>query len=483
MRYTEAFDYLNSFTNYEKTPGIDRDLSADGLERFRLLVRLLGRPQLAFPAILVAGTKGKGSVCAMLDSILRESGYRVGFYSSPHLHTFRERIRVNGELIPAAELARLVEQLQPIVGRIRGLGDPSLVPTTYELATALAFTYFREQQVNIAVLEVGLGGRLDATNVVYPIVSVITSISLDHMEVLGDTIAEIAGEKAGIIKPHGKVISAPQVDEARRVLIDAAADRRAALRFVGQDIYVASGHLPEIVLDEHGVPEYQAFTIAQSGNGILDKIRVKLPLLGGHQQVNAAVAVAALREARSAGIEVLHGGALEVPRHAIQNGLAKCQWPARLEIVKKDPTVVIDGAHNVDSFIKLGQSVADLFQAPDSVLVLGFSRDKNIGGILQELRAWTDGITGPYIRRLILTRSRHPRGAEAAQVAHEAELMGLPAEIAESTDAALARAEEIALQLREGERVPIVLVAGSLFVAAEAREHYGRAPDLSEEQY
>jgi dihydrofolate synthase/folylpolyglutamate synthase len=474
MRYTEAFDYLNSFTNYEKTPGIDRDLSADGLERFRLLVRLLDRPQLAFPAILVAGTKGKGSVCAMLDSILRESGYRVGFYSSPHLHTFRERIRVNGELIPAAEMARLVEQLQPIVERIKSLGDSSLVPTTYELATALAFTYFREQQVNIAVLEVGLGGRLDATNVVDPIVSVITSISLDHMEVLGDTIAEIAGEKAGIIKPHGKVISAPQVDEARRVLINVAADRRAGLRFVGQDIYVASGHLPEIVLDEHGVPEYQAFTIAQSGHGILDKIRVKLPLLGGHQQVNAAVAVAALREARSAGIDV--------PRHAVQNGLAKCQWPARLEIVKKDPTVVIDGAHNVDSFIKLGQSVADLFQAPDSVLVLGFSRDKNIGGILQELRAWTDGITGPNIKRLILTRSRHPRGAEAAQVAHQAELMGLPAEIAESTDAALARAEEIALQLREGERTPIVLVAGSLFVAAEAREHYGRAPDLSEEQ-
>jgi dihydrofolate synthase/folylpolyglutamate synthase len=474
MRYTEAFDYLNSFTNYEKTPGIDRDLSADGLERFRLLLRLLGRPNLAYPSIHVAGTKGKGSVCAMLDSMLREAGYRVGFYSSPHLHTFRERIRVDGEIISVGDMVRLVETLQPVVERIRALGDPSLMPTTYELATALAFLYFHERQVDIAVLEVGLGGRLDATNVVDPVVSVITSISLDHMEVLGDTIAEIAGEKAGIIKPHGRVVSAPQVDEARRVLVSVAEDRRASLRFVGQEIYVASGHLPEIVLDEQGVPEYQAFTIAQTTEGLPEKIRVKMPLLGSHQQVNAAVAVAAIREARLSGIEV--------PRHAIQNGLAKCHWPARMEIVRKDPPVVVDGAHNVDSFIKLGQSVADLFQAPDAIVVVGFSRDKNIGGILEELRSWTDGITGPTIKRLIVTRSRHPRGADAAEVAHQAGLLGLPAESSENTAAALDHAEQLASEANEGNRPPVIIVAGSLFVAAEAREHYGRAPDLSEEQ-
>jgi dihydrofolate synthase/folylpolyglutamate synthase len=324
------------------------------------------------------------------------------------------------------------------------------------------------------VLEVGLGGRLDASNVVDPVVSVITSISLDHTEVLGDTIAEIAGEKAGIIKPRGRVVSAPQVDEARRVLVAVAEDRRAGLRFIGQEIYVASGHLPEIVLNEQGVPEYQAFTIAQVGNGMPDKIRVKLPLLGSHQQVNAAVAVAALREARAGGIEV--------PRHAIQNGLAKCHWPARMEIVSKSPPVVVDGAHNVDSFIKLGQSVADLFQGPDAILVVGFSRDKNIGGILDELRAWTDGITGPSIKRLIITRSRHPRGADAEQLAHQAGLLGLPAETAESTAEALARAEDLATRHAEGDRQPVIIVAGSLFVAAEAREHYGRAPDLSEER-
>ena len=409
----------------------------------------------------------------MLDSMLRDAGYRVGFYSSPHLHTFRERIRVDGEMIPVADMVRLVETLRPVVDRTRWLGDPTIVPTTYELATALAFLYFRERQIDIAVLEVGLGGRLDATNVVDPTVSVITSISLDHMEVLGDTIGEIAGEKAGIIKPRGRVVSAPQVDEAKRVLLSVADDRRATLRFVGQEIYVASGHLPEIVLDEQGVPEYQAFTIAQTINGMPDKIRVKLPLLGGHQQVNAAVAVAALREARAGGIEV--------PRHAIQTGLAKCHWPARMEVVKKDPTVVVDGAHNVDSFVKLGQTVADLFQGPDAILVVGFSRDKNIGGILEELRAWTDGITGPSIKRLLITRSSHPRGADATEIAQQAELLGLPAEACDSTAAALAHAEYLATQNAEGSRPPVIVVAGSLFVAAEAREHYGRAPDLSDE--
>jgi dihydrofolate synthase/folylpolyglutamate synthase len=153
-----------------------------------------------------------------------------------------------------------------------------------------------------------------------------------------------------------------------------------------------------------------------------------------------------------------------------------------MEIVRKDPTVVVDGAHNVDSFIKLGQTVADLFQGPDAIMVLGFSRDKNIGGILEELHAWTDGIAGPNIKRLIITKSRHPRGADALELAHQAGLLGLTAEAAESTSAALARAEYLAGQHSEGERAPLIVVAGSLFVAAEAREHYGRAPDLSEEQ-
>jgi dihydrofolate synthase/folylpolyglutamate synthase len=152
-----------------------------------------------------------------------------------------------------------------------------------------------------------------------------------------------------------------------------------------------------------------------------------------------------------------------------------------MEIVRKDPTVIVDGAHNVDSFIKLGQTVADLFQGPEAIVVVGFSRDKNIGGILQELRTWTDGITGPAIKRLIITRSRHPRGAEAVELAHQAGLLGLPAEAAESTAAALARAEYLSGQYAEGGRAPVIVVAGSLFVAGEAREHYGRAPDLSEE--
>ncbi len=158
MRYQEAYKYINTFTNYEKVPGLNRDVSADELERVRLLLRLLGRPQNSFKSVVIAGTKGKGSVAAMLDSILREAGHRTALYTSPHLHTFRERIRVDGAMISPEDMARIVEKIEPVVERIRALGDPTLLPTTYELATAIAFTYFQEQQVELAVLEVGLGG-------------------------------------------------------------------------------------------------------------------------------------------------------------------------------------------------------------------------------------------------------------------------------------------------------------------------------------
>jgi len=294
MRYQEAFDYINTFTNYEQVPGLDRDLSVDGLERVRLLLRLLGRPQNSFNSVVVAGSKGKGSVAAMLDSVLREAGHRTAIYTSPHLHTFRERIRVNGTMIPPDDMARITEQIASVVERIKGLGDPTIIPTTYELATAIAFVYFQEQQVEIAVLEVGLGGRLDAVNVVTPLVSVITSISMDHMEVLGDTLAKIAGEKAGIIKPYGRVISAPQSDQAMQVIRRVVEEQHAALVVVGREVYVGTGHLPEVVVDDEGVPIYQTLTIGFEAEEDVPsgKIRIKLPLLGNHQQLNAAVTLA-----------------------------------------------------------------------------------------------------------------------------------------------------------------------------------------------
>lgn len=476
MRYSEAFNYINSFTNYEKVPGMDRDLNADGLERVRLLLRLLGRPQTSFKSVVIAGTKGKGSVAAMMDAALREAGHRVALYTSPHLHTFRERIRVDGEMISPVGMARIVERIAAVVEKIKALGDPTILPTTYELATAIAFLYFQEQKVEIAVLEVGLGGRLDAVNVVNPLVSVITSISLDHMQVLGNTIAEIAGEKAGIIKPHGRVVSAPQQDEAMQVITRVVEERQAGLLVVGREVYVGTGHLPEVVADEEGVPVYQVFTLGfederRTPSG---KLRIKLPLLGNHQQVNAAVALAALR--------VINEQGIEVSTNDILAAFAKVNWPGRMEVLQRKPIVVADGAHNVDSMARLGQAMADLFPKQPAVAVIGISRDKDVQGILQEIRHWSDGVVGPKIERLIVTRSSHARSTDPGEIAREAVGLGLTVELRENMSDALTRAEAVArTYAKDGEVKPVILVTGSLFVVADARSHYKLAPDLKEE--
>jgi len=476
MRYQEAFSYINTFTNYEKVPGLSRDVSSDGLERVRLLLRLLGRPEKSFKSVVIAGTKGKGSVAAMLDSILREAGRRTGFYSSPHLHTFRERIRVGGEMISPADMARIVERMEPIVDRIKALGDPTLVPTTYELATAIAFLYFEEKGIEIAVLEVGLGGRFDAVNVVDPLVSVITSISMDHMQVLGDSLSAIAGEKAGIIKPHGKVISAPQQEEAMKVITDVAADKRAELMIVGREVYVGTGNLPEVIVDDQGVPVYQTFTIGfESERGIEGgKMRLKLPLLGSHQQINSAVALAATR--------VLQESGIAIERQAVLDGFANVQWPGRLEVLQREPVIVADGAHNVESMAVLGQAMGDLFPKRSVLVVIGLSQDKDMPGIMREIRSWSDGVSGPKVERLIVTKSNHPRAADPSEVAQRAMALGMTVELRRSTREALARAESVSGAYSKEENLDmVVLVTGSLFIVAEARTYCGLAPDLNEE--
>ena len=265
MNYKEAHDYLSSFINYEKVPGIRQDLDQVGLARVHMLMGLLDNPQNSFQSVVIAGTKGKGSVAAMIESVLRQAKHKTGLYTSPHLHTFRERIKVRGEMIPAAAFARIVSEIEPIIEEVLRLEDPSFIPTYYELATAVAFLYFKEVGVNIAVLEVGLGGRLDAVNVVNPLASVITSISLDHMGILGNTIAEIAFQKAGIIKDGGRVIVAPQPQEAMTVINKVATARRATVTRVGREVYLSTGSLPEVVLDEDGIPTHQSFEVSFPG--------------------------------------------------------------------------------------------------------------------------------------------------------------------------------------------------------------------------
>lgn len=476
MRYKEAYAYINSFTNYEQMPGINYAANMDNLERVRLLMKLLGNPQDSFKAIVIAGTKGKGSVAAMLDAILREAGYKTGLYTSPHLHTFRERIRVGGAMIPAEDMARLTERVQIAVEAIEREAEPQMLPTTYELTTALGFLYFQEQKIDIAVLEVGLGGRLDAVNVVQPVVSVITSISLDHTQVLGNTLALIAAEKAGIIKEKTPVVTAPQLDEPMKVILKAASRKHAPLTAVGREIYVSTGQLPGAVLDDDGIPVHQAFTIGYRKKGEEEdtRLRLRLKLLGSHQQVNASVALATLQVASNSGINV--------GEQALLRGFAGVQWPGRLEIVSREPLVVVDGAHNADSMAKLVDAMNDLFYGRGLVVVLASSRDKDIEGMVRELGTGSGNVLGPKIERVIVTRSHHARAAEPKVVAGLVRANGLDAEVRVDPEKAFKRAETLARKSGVApELAPVVLVTGSLFIVAEAREHYGLAPDLSEE--
>ncbi|MFN3309853.1 MAG: bifunctional folylpolyglutamate synthase/dihydrofolate synthase, partial [Anaerolineales bacterium] len=315
--YQQTLDYLYSFVDYSLTKA-DRLAQANfDLSRMAELMRRLGDPQKAYPLIHVAGTKGKGSVTAMCSSILCAGGYRTGMYTSPHLEDYAERIQVNGTPIPHQDLIDLVARIKPHIEAI-----PQL--TTFEITTALAFLYFKEVRVDAAVIEVGLGGRLDATNVVLPVVSVITSISYDHTFVLGNTLQAIAREKCGIIKPAVPVVSAPQDPQAMAIVEQMAYQRGAPLVVVGRDIFARSidQNLTHQVVELTVPPQQIAGNVSQSAAKTL---RVTLPLLGNHQVENAAVAYLA--------IECFRKNALPVTDAQVVEGFSRTSWPGRFEIL------------------------------------------------------------------------------------------------------------------------------------------------------
>ena len=366
------------------------------------------------------------SVHSGLASALQAAGLRVGLYTSPHLLDYSERIRIDSDPISHADLAELVETIKPAVAHI-----PKL--TTFEITTALGFLYFARQHVDTAVIEVGLGGRLDATNVVLPKVSVITSLSYDHTAVLGDTLPQIAREKAGIIKPGVPVVSAPQKDEALRVLVEVAAAHKAPFTLVGRDITCRSL--------QHSL-NGQSLKV-QSG---LDVYSFTIPLLGAHQVQNAAVAVAALWALRPQRVGI--------PDSAIEQGFARVEWPARFQVVRRDPPIVFDSAHNQDSFSRLRQALDDYFPGRQVYLIFGASEDKNIPGMFAEIK--------PRVRRMFITKSFHPRALDPEIIGNLAGEAGIPYEISPSVAEAFARALE--LSEKDGS---IVLSAGSMFVTAE----------------
>ncbi len=442
--YYEALDYLYSFIDYSLTRNLRNAPEKFDLGRMEDLMAALGAPHRAYPVVHIAGTKGKGSVAAMIAAALQAAGYRVGLYTSPHLVDFAERIQVDGQPIPHGDLAAVVAQLKPHVERIPRL-------TTFELTTASAFLYFAQRKVDVAVVEVGLGGRLDATNVVLPEVSVITSISYDHTAILGHTLTAIAREKAGIIKPGVPVVLAPQVEEARETLLHVAQERHAPVVEVGRDYHfapLARSLDGQTVLiwpdnDREGV---EAF-IQSGGVAEWEPVRLNIPLLGPHQVVNAATAYVAL--------QVLRGRGFALDDQTLRAGMARTRWPARFEVLQRHPPVVIDGAHNPDAARQVRLTVDEYFPQWPVVLVFGASEDKDIKGMFAALL--------PRAREVILTQSVHPRAVDPDALLPLARRYGKPAQVV----AAVPEALEVALRRAAGEAV--VLVTGSLFVAAAAR--------------
>ena len=438
--YKNALDYLYSFVDFSLQRVDTYSPARFKLERMYALIESLGNPQNAYPSIHVAGTKGKGSVAAFCASSLRAAGYIVGLYTSPHLDDYSERIQVDGEFISHSDLAKMVEEIKPHVATISEI-------TTFEITTALAFLYFAKRKVTAAVVEVGLGGRLDATNVVVPEVCVITSISYDHTQLLGDTLTKIAREKSGIIKPGIPVVSSLQEEEARVVIEQVAHEHSSPLIQVGRDFL-----FEEI---SHSL-EGQTFRIWSGTNKGEPSLKLTIPLLGQHQIVNAATAYATL--------DVFSQSGFNIDMSDIKRGFADTFWPGRFEIVQKKPPVILDCAHNRDSALKLRLSLEEYFPDKSIILIFGASEDKDIQGMFVELI--------PLVKEVILVRSYHPRAIEPSKLLELVHPYDHQAAIVENIPDALERATALA----GGHSV--VVVTGSIFVVAEARKYWEKKANI-----
>ena len=442
--YNQALDYLYSFVDYSLKHISELAKAEFNLDRMFALMEELGNPQNKYPIIHVAGTKGKGSVAALCASALQAAGYKTGLYTSPHLWDYVERIQIDGEPISHEQLIGLVEEVKPAVAKI-----PKL--TTFEITTAIGLLAFAKNDVNAAVIEVGLGGRLDATNLITPRVSVITSLSYDHTAVLGNTLEAIAGEKAGIIKEGIPVVSAPQTGEALEVLERVAEEKDCLFFLVGKHVKFErltssldgqSLRVSSFVLRHLEDPNFPRATQPE----VLD---LTIPLLGAHQVENAAIAYTALQASR-----------IPISDQSIQKGFARVKWPARFELLRRSPPIVIDSAHNRDSARRLRETLDEYFPGIPVTLIFCALEDKDISGILEELK--------PRLESVVATRADHPRAPSAEWMAEQVRNAGIPVEAVTPVSAALERALELA-----GER-KLVLAAGSVAFAGEVSAAWGR---------
>ena len=434
MNYRRSIDYLLSFADFERSGRFQR---RPDVQPLLALLRRLGDPHLGRRTVHIAGSKGKGSVAAMLESILRTAKLRTGLFTSPHLHSYTERIRVDGEPIGEDEWARLTAVLREAVQADDSPPDGRRL-VTFDLLTALAFLAFRERHLDCQVLEVGLGGRVDSTNVFEAKdVCAVTAIGREHTEVLGDTVAEIAAQKAGIFRAGATAVIAPQHHAiAREVIRKAAADLSCPVVDVAK-----SYSWRRIAHDLDG----QEFWL----NRPRGALSLRLPLLGLHQLENAATAVACA--------DALTQRGLPIPDGAIQRGLTHVSWPGRMEILRREPLVVADSAHSRDSARRLRETLTDYLSCQSAFLIVGMSLDKDVTGLAQEL--------APIARRVTAVRTGHPRAMPPQQVAAAFREAGAEAEAENGVSKTL----EKVLATAAGEEV--ICLTGSLFVAAEGRAY------------
>jgi dihydrofolate synthase/folylpolyglutamate synthase len=447
MLYAEALAYLYSLTNYERVP-VENYAATLKLDRVRELLARLGNPHKRYRTIHVAGTKGKGSTCAFIASCLRQLGLRVGLYTSPHLHSFRERIRVNDQMIEPEAVVALVQRIKDAAADLPDI-------TTFEAATALGFLYFSNQDVDWAVIEVGLGGRLDATNVITPQVSVITSISYDHQHLLGDTLAAIASEKAGIIKPGVPVVSQSQPAEAMAVIERIAHERGSPLTAIGRHWRWTAGPFS---LTKQSFEIKQVSLIRSKDRPFVNDLEgwYEIPLLGKHQIENAVTAIVAIDTVRDA---LLATGAREFGARAVRDGLRLTTWPGRFEILRADPPIVADGAHNVDSANKLAFTLAEVFPGRRWTFLFGTLKDKDAAGMIKALH--------PRAKRWIFSQQLdNPRSLPANQLLDIASRLNIP-------HAVLAANLGQALESVVNKEDP-VCIFGSVAFVGEARAHWAR---------
>ena len=416
MTYQEALAYIHAVHWQGHKPG---------LARTRALLAALGDPHKQLRFVHVAGTNGKGSTAAMLDSCLRCAGYKVGLFTSPYIIRFNERIQVNGAPIPDGDLVRLVEQVRPVAA---AMAD---VPTEFELITALGMLYFAQQHCDIVVLEVGLGGALDSTNVIDPPeCAVITALGMDHVKELGPTLADIAAAKAGIIKPGSPVVSYGGAPEADRVIAAAAAAQNAPLTVAD---------FSKLTLRAAGL-DGQTFDY----DGLAG---LTLPLLAGYQPRNAAVAIEALR--------ALRGRGWQVPDSAIRQGLAQVRWPGRFELLRREPPFLLDGSHNAHGMRATVESLRARFPGEKFVFLVSIMADKDAGEMLRLLL--------PLAKAFVTVTAPSPRAIPAAELAARIEALGGRAEPADTIPAAVARTDALAAG---GPAAAL----GTLYFSGEVRE-------------